>query len=830
MPKLHQSFVIDIKIIVSLDYINMPHWLKNSVFIIAPLFLYASLSLGINVQAVSTTLSSDSFSSANSLTEKMTSNTSQLSGLGLIIKNKLGTNKESSIKRFNLAGVKFQNSDTYTTSNQQTTIYSFGSIGELKTALKSALLDPSVDVVQPNFKYHFSYTPSTNPKFNSTDQWYLQNGVGTLNAPAAWDAMQSRLGLSGCDSAGANKECGGIASTKIAVIDSGVNTNITQVPEFVNTNFDNANSIRYYNNANNSCNTTRENDTILQDENGNAVVFCKKIGSQFDEVGHGSVVAQQIAAGNNTSGGVGLGYNLTILPIALHGRSLNTYYIAKAIDYATDKGASVINLSLGSSQDSYGLVQSALTRAISRGVIAVASSGNCGDTSEKICFGDNSLSNNINPIIYPAAFSNVISVGATNYGTVASSITRSSYSNFGNGLDFVAAVGGGDASPNPKGVYGQCGKVYTVSFDPNLGATQAPNYNDPCNNKNLGDNSVWYGTSFASPQIAAVVGLMKSLDPAISFDGAMLILKENSTDLGTAGYDANTGWGIPKTDQIVLTMWRNWNQLSGGATVDKPTEQTNFSVNNKIYQAILGNDTKLYTRSASDIFGWSSWQEGAGITLKDTPKMVEYLGKLYQLGFGTDNRMYTRSSVDGLTWTAWQEGAGITLKNTPSLNVFASKLYQTARGTDNRLYTRSSVDGLAWTTWQEGAGVQIIDKPNTITFASNIYQSVLGIYTKIYTRQSSNGTTWSSWTEANGITALNQPDLIVFNSKLHQIVRGNDTRIYNRSSSDGINWSTWFEASGITSIAKPGSFILNSKLYQTCVGSDKLIWFRSKDS
>ena len=859
--------------------------------VILPIFFLGFFfSSSLNVIAFSDTLS-NSKDSLSSLSLKMTKNPEQLAGFGLIVKNKSGFDNQTSIRRLNLSGVKFQQVQSQSNKAGQSSIFSFKNLDELKIGLQTALLDPTVEIAQPNFKYHFNYNPSSNPRFNSTDQWYLQNGVSTMKAPAAWDAMQTRLGLSGCSDTGTNKQCGGLASTKIAVIDSGVNTNLAQVPEFTGTNFDVLNSMMFYNRVDNNCDSVSEFYNTLQDNNGNFINFCRKIGSQFDEIGHGSIVSQQIAGGNNSTGGLGLGYNLTLLPIALHGDSLNTYFIAKSIEYAADQGAAVINMSLGSSEDSYNFLESSLNYAGSKGTIAVVSSGNCGDVTEKVCFEDPSLSNNLNPLIYPAALSNTIAVGATNYGTSTGSITRSSYSSFGSHLDFVAPVGGGTGSSSPNGVYGQCGKVYNIAYNSSLPyEKQDPNYFDPCNGKCLAtdpgftaiptptctNESKWYGTSFSSPQIAAVVGLMKSLDPALDFNNVMQILRENSTDIGAVGYDTQTGWGIPKVDQILLGMWRGWNQLGNGATVSKQTEQANYSVDGKLYQSIFGTDTRLYTRSTTDASTWSTWQEGAGITLKDRPKMIEFSGKLYQsawgsdtklytrsssdglswstwqegagitlkdrpemavlgsklvvTGFGSDNRMYTRSSSDGLTWSTWQEGAGITLKNTPSLTILNSKIFQSARGTDNRLYTRNSTDSVTWSSWIEANGFQMADQPSTIVFSGKIYQSGLGIDSRIYIRNSTDGITWSAWGEANGINALNQPDLIVFNSKLYQTARGIDNKIYTRSSSDGTTWANWNEASGITSSVKPATFVINSKMHQVTVGTDKFIWFRNRDN
>ncbi len=94
--------------------------------------------------------------------------------------------------------------------------------------------------------------------------------------------------------------------------------------------------------------------------------------------------------------------------------------IASGIRWAADKGAQVINLSLGGSQPS-SVLKDALAYAYGKGVTIVAAAGN--DGSRKLC--------------YPAAYNDyVIAVGAT-----CSDKTVADYSNYGKGLDLVAPGG-----------------------------------------------------------------------------------------------------------------------------------------------------------------------------------------------------------------------------------------------------------------------------------------------------------------------------------------------------------------------------------------------------
>jgi subtilisin family serine protease len=117
-----------------------------------------------------------------------------------------------------------------------------------------------------------------------------------------------------------------------------------------------------------------------------------------DEIGHGCGVAGIIAA--NVDNGIGIaGVSTTaqIMPLrVLDGNGIGRYSdVAAAIVYATDNGASIINLSLGGLYPS-NLLQDAIIYATERGVTVVAAAGNTGDDRE----------------LYPAAYGPVISVGA----------------------------------------------------------------------------------------------------------------------------------------------------------------------------------------------------------------------------------------------------------------------------------------------------------------------------------------------------------------------------------------------------------------------------------
>jgi subtilisin family serine protease len=133
--------------------------------------------------------------------------------------------------------------------------------------------------------------------------------------------------------------------------------------------------------------------------------------------------------------------------------SADLFTISKAIRYAAQQGAQVINMSFGTLQNSQA-VRNSIDFALSKNVVLVASAGN----------------NNTSAPQYPAAYSGVITAAATDLGDV-----KASFSNYGNYVD-VDAPGVNIFSSYPGGFY-----------------------------------SVVSGTSFSAPMIAGTAALIRSL-------------------------------------------------------------------------------------------------------------------------------------------------------------------------------------------------------------------------------------------------------------------------------------------------------------------------------
>ncbi len=156
----------------------------------------------------------------------------------------------------------------------------------------------------------------------------------------------------------------------------------------------------------------------LKDNLLEGINFVEKNKPPLDKLGHGTHVCGIIAAENNDIGIVGVAPKAKIRPVKVlkddgAGNLLN---VVEGIKWATDMKCDFISMSLGAPKPVQ-QVRKAIQYAASKGVIVFCTAGNAGTNS----------------LFYPAAYPETIAIGAVDIN-----LHKAKFSNFGEGLDFMA--------------------------------------------------------------------------------------------------------------------------------------------------------------------------------------------------------------------------------------------------------------------------------------------------------------------------------------------------------------------------------------------------------
>ncbi len=214
--------------------------------------------------------------------------------------------------------------------------------------------------------------------------------------------------------------------------------------------------------------------------------FVGKDNTPQDDNGHGTHVSGLVAAAADNGRGIsGVAPGARVMPIkVVTATGIGSHLqIAQGIEYAVHNGARILNLSLGGSDPSETL-QRAVAYAWDSGALVVAAAGN----------------ENSSAPVYPAAWPNVIGVGATNVDD-----TRAPFSNFGS---YVAISAPGVAI---------------------LSTTMGGSY------------EAWPGTSMATPLVSGVAALLWSRYPNLTNAEVRALLLATADHIGSTGYDGS-GW------------------------------------------------------------------------------------------------------------------------------------------------------------------------------------------------------------------------------------------------------------------------------------------------
>lgn len=337
----------------------------------------------------------------------------------------------------------------------------FEEVEEVDAFIRDLEEHPAVEYAEKVPRHEFFYSPN-DPYFTGNNQWYLPQ----ISAENAWDISF------------------GDPNITVAITDNAIDTshedlngalwqNPGEVPNDGNDNDNNGytDDYRGYD--------VGENDPDPSPANSSTM--------------HGTHVAGLAGAETDNSTGIAsIGFGVSIMAVKIADANGNLTAGYDGITYAADNGADVINMSWGGGQSS-STGQNAVTYAYNQGAVLVAAAGNSSTNTQ----------------FYPAAYNEVISVGATDQND-----EKASFSNYGSWID-ISAPGTQMAS--------------SVPWD---------------------DYDYTQGTSMASPVVAGLCGLMLSHNPSLSQNEVENCLK-STADPVQGTYSSDMGAGRINAEQAM---------------------------------------------------------------------------------------------------------------------------------------------------------------------------------------------------------------------------------------------------------------------------------------
>ena len=250
-----------------------------------------------------------------------------------------------------------------------------------------------------------------------------------------------------------------------------------------------------------------------------------------DALGHGTFVAGLVAA--EVDNGVGIAglapsAQLLVAKVVNRSRSIPIAAEARAIRWAVDNGARVINMSLGGlrdpldpDRDSFSRLEAdAVAYAVRNGAVVVAAVGN----------DDQAPSSPWPYASYPAALPHVLGVSA-----MAKAGAVPKFSNRDRIYNDVAAPGEQILSTFPRPLTSR----FPTCSEQGFSSCGPEEYREA------------QGTSFSAPQVTAAAAILFSLRPRLRAEQVTAILQRTAVDANAStgctacasGRDALTGWG-----------------------------------------------------------------------------------------------------------------------------------------------------------------------------------------------------------------------------------------------------------------------------------------------
>ncbi|MFH0854185.1 MAG: S8 family serine peptidase [bacterium] len=316
-------------------------------------------------------------------------------------------------------------------------------------------------------------------------QWYLEK----ISAPQAWDITT------------------GNGDTVIAFIDSGIDITHPDLKKNIWINMDEIGGDNIDNDRNGYIDDIH-GWNFVESNNDVAPVFEKKCidanGAILEDcklgINHGTIIAGIAGAiGNNKKGIAGIIWDQKIMALkALDGKGYGQVNaVVKAVNYAVENGADIINLSLVGESYSEDL-KNALENAYEKGVMIIAAAGN------KEGGGTDMDKYPRYPVCYKGKNGENIILGVA--GTDKND-NLADFSNFGkNCIDIIAPAT----------------EFYSTSV-----------YNPKYEGFESYYSGLWSGTSLATPIISGLAALIKSARPALSNDKIYDLIITNSDNLNS---------------------------------------------------------------------------------------------------------------------------------------------------------------------------------------------------------------------------------------------------------------------------------------------------------
>lgn len=285
-------------------------------------------------------------------------------------------------------------------------------------------------------------------------------------------------------------------------------------------------------------------------------------------IGHGTMAASVAAATtDNTALIAGIDQAAKIMNLRVFdGYGItDTAHVAAAVNYAVAENTDVINMSLSVSDCSNNnftdpTLETALKSAADAKIVSVAASGNGGQTST---------------ICYPASSQYVIAAGATNQNDV-----RQSYSDGSSKLDVVA----------PSGI---------------------PVANAPSAYLDTDYYASAHGTSFSSPGVAGLAGLLKATNPGLSASAVRNYIRGGADKVaGMNGQTFTNTYGYGRVNAFNSLRLATGNNIYPYAwSIVSNTVAANPSYTQSFTDTFtLAPDEKLYIKIRALNNGYYTWQ------------------------------------------------------------------------------------------------------------------------------------------------------------------------------------------------------------------------------